>query len=88
MRELLELTLMGLARWLRIDWLFWDTDGGVASTIADEQRQRQHDRAWARGFLADKRLERQQQVAQRETRASKSVKPPVELGRPGSRRQS
>ena len=86
MRELLELMLMGLARWLRIDWLFWDTDSGVASTVADEQRQRQHKRSWARGFLTDKRLERQQQVSQREARASKLVKPPIELGRPGSRR--
>ncbi len=82
----LELVLMGLARWLRIDWLFWDSDGSVAANAADEQRQRQHDRQWARGFLAEKRLEREQQVLKRETRASGLVKPPIELGRPGSRR--
>ena len=56
---LLEFVLMGLARWLRIDWLFWDSDGSVAATVADEQRERQHTLQWGRGFLEEKRLERE-----------------------------
>ena len=84
---ILELMVHGLARWLRIDWLFWNTDGGLAGSVADEQRQRQHNRAWARDFLEEKRVERQQQLARREARASEFVKPAIELGRPGSRRK-
>ena len=83
---ILELMVYGLARWLRIDWLFWSTDGGLAGSVVDEQRQRHHNRAWARDFLEKKRIERQGQSSKREARASESVKPPIELGRPGPRR--
>jgi hypothetical protein len=82
---MLEFVFLGLARWLRIDWLFWYTDGGLTSTIVDEQRQRQHNRSWARGFLDEKRLEREQQTLKLKARASESVNQP-QLGRPGSRR--
>ena len=83
---ILELMVYGLARWLRIDWLFWNTDGGLAGSVVDEQRQRQHNGAWARDFLEEKRIERQRQRSKREARASEFAKPP-ELGRPGSRRK-
>ena len=83
---ILELVLLGLARWLRIDWLFWDSDSGMVATVADEQRQRQHDRQWARGFLEEKRLERERQALRRQAQTNGFVKPAIELGRSGSRR--
>jgi len=86
-RVMLEFVLMGLARWLRIDWLFWDSDGSLTATVADEQRKRQHNQRWALGFLGEKRREREQRVSKREARASRFVKPIIEFGRLGSGRK-
>ena len=46
----------------------WLSGGHLLDTLHDERRQRQHNRSWARGFLEDKRLEREQQSSKREAR--------------------
>ena len=82
---MLELIVAAFKFVFRFD--FWVTGGHLLDTLGDEQRERQHNRAWARAFLEEKRVERQQQRSKREARASEFVKPAIELGRPGSRRK-
>lgn len=66
----------------------WVIGSHFLDTLGDDQRERQHNRQWARGFLEEKRLERQQMSENRAARASSLVKPAFELGRPGSRRNA
>ena len=64
----------------------WLSGGHLLDTLRDERRQREHDRQWARGFPAEKRLEREQQALRLEAQVSRFVNRPLELGRLGSRR--
>jgi hypothetical protein len=89
MKLMLEVIFFGLARWLRIDWLFWDSDGGVIGTAVDEHRERIENAKWSKEFLAQKKAEQAERNARRssgwrsasgKTQSSGSVR----FGRPGS----